>query len=315
MGLAIGVDIGGTKVAAGVVTEDGTIIARARRETPSTDPEATEDTIAEVVHELAASYQVEAVGLGAAGFIDEKRSTVLFAPNLAWRNEPLQLDVQRRVGLPVVVENDANAAAWGEARFGAGRGEDHLLCVTVGTGIGGGIVLRGELYRGRFGIAAEFGHFRVVPNGLRCGCGNKGCWEMYASGNALVRDARDLAESGSPLASRMLEMGGGTAEGITGPIVTRAAREGDPTAIELFEELGQWLGQGAASLAAILDPGCFVIGGGVSEAGDLLLTPTREAFHKALTGRGHRPEAEIRLAQLGNEAGLVGAADLARQQF
>jgi glucokinase len=314
MELTIGVDIGGTKVAGGVVDENGSVVARARRETPSTDPEATEDTIAEVVAELAGRYEVKAVGLGAAGYIDEKRSYVLFAPNLAWRKEPLQADVKRRVGLPVVVENDANAAAWAEARFGAGRGEDHLLCITVGTGIGGGIVIGGELYRGRFGIAAEFGHFRVVPDGLRCGCGNKGCWEMYASGNALVREARDLVESGSPLANLMLEMGGGTAGGITGPIVTKAAREGDPSAIELFDELGQWLGQGIASLAAVLDPGCFVIGGGVSEAGDLLLRPTREAFHKALTGRGHRPEAQIRLAELGNEAGLVGAADLARLQ-
>jgi glucokinase len=313
MALTIGVDVGGTKVAAGVVDENGTIIARARRETPSTDPEATEDTIAEVVAELVASHDVEAVGLGAAGFIDEKRATVLFAPNLAWRNEPLRDDVQRRVNLPVVVENDANAAAWGEARFGAGRGEDQLLCITVGTGIGGGIVLDGELYRGRFGIAAEFGHLRVVPDGLRCGCGNKGCWEMYASGNALVREARDMVESGSPLANRMLELGGGTAAGITGPIVTKAAQEGDPTAIELFEELGQWLGQGIASLAAILDPGCFVIGGGVSAAGDLLLTPARDVFRRSLTGRGHRPEASIRLAELGNEAGLVGAADLARR--
>jgi glucokinase len=314
MALTIGVDIGGTKVAAGVVDEDGTVVDRARRDTPSKDPQATEDTIAEVVAELADKYTVEAVGLGAAGFIDEKRSTVLFAPNLAWRSEPLQADVQRRVGVPVVVENDANAAAWAEHRFGAGQGESHLMCITVGTGIGGGIVLDGELYRGRYGIAGEFGHMRVVPDGMRCGCGNKGCWEMYASGNALVREARELAQSGSPLANRMLEMGGGDPDCITGPIVTQAAQEGDPTAMELFEELGQWLGQGVASLAALLDPGCFVIGGGVSAAGDLLLGPTRDAFHRSLTGRGHRPEAAIRPAVLGNEAGMVGAADLARRR-
>lgn len=312
MALTIGVDIGGTKVAAGVVDEKGQVVARLKRETPSKNPDATEDTIAGVVNELAATYDVQAVGLGAAGFIDSERSTVLFAPNLAWRNEPLRAAVQKRVGLPVVVENDANAAAWGEARFGAGRGEAHLIVVTVGTGIGGGIVLDGELYRGRFGIAGEYGHMRVVPEGVRCGCGNKGCWEQYASGNALVREARELAHTDSPLATRMLELAGGRPEGITGPTVTIAAKEGDPAAVELFEEVGQWLGVGIAALVAVLDPGAVVVGGGVSEAGQLLLHPTYDSFHKTLTGRGYRPEAELRLAELGNEAGLIGAADLAR---
>jgi glucokinase len=312
MGLSIGIDVGGTKVAGGVVDEDGSVLARARRDTPSTDPAATADTVALLVQELASSYDVEAVGIGAAGFVDEKRSTVLFAPNLAWRNEPLRADLQKRVGLPVIVENDANAAAWGEARFGAGRGHDYLAAVTVGTGIGGGLVLGGRLYRGRFGVAAEIGHIRMVPEGIRCGCGNKGCWEQYASGTALVREARDLAAANSPLAERLLELAGGRSEAITGPLVTQAAKEGDPTAVELFEDMGQWLGAGLATLAAILDPGCFVIGGGVSEAGDLLLVPARNAYHRMLSGRGHRPEAELRLAALGNDAGLVGAADLAR---
>jgi len=312
VGYTIGIDVGGTKVAGGVVDEKGAVLARGRRDTPSTDPRATEDTIALLVQELAASYDVEAVGIGAAGFVDEKRANVLFAPNLAWRNEPLRADVQGRVGLPVVVENDANAAAWGEARFGAGQGHDYLAVVTVGTGIGGGLVLGGRLYRGRFGVAAEIGHLRVVPEGIRCGCGNKGCWEQYASGNALVREARDLASSQSPLAERLLELAGGRPEAITGPLVTQAAKEGDPASVELFEDVGHWLGAGLASLAAVLDPGCFVIGGGVSEAGDLLLVPARDTYHRMLSGRGHRPEAELRLAALGNDAGLVGAADLAR---
>jgi glucokinase len=313
MGYTIGIDVGGTKVAGGVVDEKGAILERTRRDTPSTDPQATGDTVALLVQELAASHDVEAVGIGAAGFVDEKRAVVVFAPNLAWRNEPLRADVQRRVGLPVVVENDANAAAWGEARFGAGRGHDYLAVVTVGTGIGGGLVLGGRLYRGRFGVAAEIGHLRVVPEGIRCGCGNKGCWEQYASGTALVREARDLAAAQSPLAERLMELAGGRIEAITGPLVTRAAKEGDPVSVELFEDLGHWLGAGLASLAAILDPGCFVIGGGVSEAGELLLAPARESYHRLLSGRGHRPEAELRLASLGNDAGLVGAADLARR--
>jgi glucokinase len=264
------------------------------------------------VEELTADYDVEGVGIGAAGFVDEKRATVLFAPNLAWRNEPLRADVQKRIGLPVVVENDANAAAWGEARFGAGRGHDYLVAITVGTGIGGGLVLDGRLYRGRFGIAAEIGHMRMVPEGIRCGCGNKGCWEQYASGSALVREARDLAAAHSPLAERLLALAGGRPELITGPIVTQAAKEGDPASVELFDDMGRWLGAGLATLAAVLDPGCFVIGGGVSEAGTLLLTPARDSFYRSLSGRGHRPQAELRLAALGNDAGLVGAADLVR---
>jgi glucokinase len=312
VGLTIGVDVGGTKVAAGVVDEEGRVLARSRRDTPSQDPEAVEDVIAEVVGELRQSYDVSAVGLGAAGFVDAERATVLFAPNLAWRAEPLRDDVQKRIGLPVVVENDANAAGWGEARFGAGRGIPTLIVVTVGTGIGGGLVIDGSLYRGRYGLAAEFGHMRVVPDGLRCGCGNKGCWEQYASGTALVREARDLAVVGSPLAARMLELASGDPAAISGPLVTRAAMEGDPVAVELFEEVGGWLGAGLANLAAVFDPEVFVIGGGVSEAGDLLLEPARGAYHLRLTGRGHRPEAEIRPAALGNDAGLIGAAYLAR---
>lgn len=312
MDLTIGVDIGGTKVAAGVVDLDGKILAVAKRETPASDPQATEDVIAAVVLELAERYaEVSAVGIGAAGYIDAKRATVLFAPNLAWRNEPIKADIEKRVGLPIVVENDANAAAWGETRFGAGRGHSHIVCVTLGTGVGGGVVINGELYRGEFGIAGEFGHMQVVPGGLRCPCGNKGCWEQYASGTALVREARELAESGSPLAVGLLELAG-TPEGITGPLITQTATEGDPVAMELFEDLGHWVGVGLANLAAALDPGCFIIGGGVSDAGELLLRPTRDAYRRALTGRGYRPEAEIKQAELGADAGLVGAADLAR---
>lgn len=312
MSLTIGVDIGGTKVAAGVVDEGGRVLARLRRDTPSRDVAATENAIVEVVGELARAHDVVAVGLGAAGYIDAGRANVLFAPNLAWRDEPLRDDVQTRVGLPVFVENDANAGAWAEYRFGAGRGSEDVLLVTVGTGIGGGLVLHGGLYRGRFGIGAEYGHMRVVPDGVRCGCGNRGCWEMYASGNALVRLARELVEAGSPLATGMLLRAGGDPLAITGPLVTETALGGDPGAMDVFDEVGRWLGEGLASLAAILDPAAFVIGGGVSEAGDLLLEPAVRAFRHNLTGRGYRPEAAVVRAELGNEAGLVGAADLAR---
>jgi glucokinase len=310
--LAVGVDIGGTKVAAGVVDTAGRVLARARRRTPSQDPKAVEATICEVVDILQADHEIVAVGIGAAGFVDADRARVLFAPHLAWRNEPLRDAVSAAVGLPVVVENDANAAAWAEWRFGSGRGEDLLVCVTLGTGIGGGIVSDGAVQRGRWGMAGEFGHMVVVPDGHRCECGNRGCLEQYASGNVLGREAREMARANSPVIVPLVERVGGDIDALVGPVVTEAARDGDPVAIELFEEVGRWLGIGLANLAAALDPGVFVIGGGVSDAGELLLRPARESFRRTLTGRGFRPEPRIVKAALGPEAGLVGAADLAR---
>jgi glucokinase len=312
MTLAIGVDIGGTKVAAGVVDENGQVLARARRRTPSRDPEHLVDVVVEIVRQLRTEHDVDIIGVGAAGYIDDARSTVLFAPNLAWRNTPLRQQIADRLGIDVVIENDANAAAWGEFRFGAGENEPDLVCLTIGTGIGGGLIIEGSLHRGRFGIAGEPGHMRVVPGGRLCGCGNHGCWEQYASGNALVRAAREIATERVDDARRLLQLSGGEVDAIDGPVVTRAAQEDDPAAIDCFDEIGKWLGQGMADLAAILDPGRFVIGGGVAEAGELLMHPARENFAASLSGRGHRPMAVIVPARLGNDAGVIGAADLAR---
>jgi glucokinase len=312
MGLTIGLDVGGTKVAAGVVDEHGRIVEKLRRSTPAADPGHTAQTIASVIIELSSRHQVEAVGLGAAGFVNSSRSCVMFAPNLAWRAEPLKQRVEDLVGRPVIVENDANAIVWAEVKFGVARDQQDVVMLAVGTGIGGGIVLGGQLYRGRWGMAGEPGHYRVVPDGRLCGCGNRGCFEQYASGSALVAEAREFARRRPEGAIRLLQLGGGTPDGIGGPQVTQAAREGDPAALRCFQTVGGWLGQGLADLAAILDPGCFVIGGGVSEAGDLLVAPARAAFERSLTGRGYRDFADVRLAQFGPDAGLVGAADLAR---
>jgi glucokinase len=312
MGLAVGIDVGGTKIAGGVVDETGTILATARRESPATDTDAIELNIVDLVVELRSNYAVEAVGIGAAGFVDSRRSTVMFAPNLAWRDEPLRADLEKRIDLPVVVENDANAAAWGEFTFGAGEDVQDTLLVTVGTGVGGGIVLNGQLHRGAFGVAAEIGHMRVVPDGRICGCGNKGCWEQYASGTALVRDTREQVREGSLIARSLVDRAGGV-ERIDGPLITEAAREGNSFAREQLAVLGRWLGEGIASLTAILDPAVVVIGGGVSEAGDLLLEPIRAHYRANLTGRHYRPELEVRAALLGNKAGMIGAADLARR--
>ncbi|GGL09810.1 glucokinase [Sphaerisporangium melleum] len=312
MALTIGVDVGGTKIAAGVVDENGHIVENLLRPTPADDPDKVAEAIAEVVLDLAGRHDVEAVGLGAAGFVDETRSIVRFAPNLAWREEPLQKAVAERVNMPVVVENDANAMAWGEYRFGAGRGESHVVCITVGTGIGGGLVFGGALYRGRWGMGAEMGHMQVVAEGRLCGCGNLGCWEQYASGNALVHEARLIAEAQPGRAARLIELAGGTTADIEGKHVTEAARDGDDAALAAFASMAQWLGQGMADLAAVLDPGRFILGGGVSRAADLWIDDARAAYGRALTGREHRPHADIRVAELGASAGLVGAADLAR---
>ncbi|WP_122817168.1 ROK family glucokinase [Nocardioides pantholopis] len=313
MSLACGVDVGGTKILGGVVDEDGTVVEELRVESPATDVEAIEDAITDLVRTLRTRHEISAVGVGAAGYIDKDRARVLFAPNIAWRDVDLKAELEERVDLPFVIENDANAAAWGEFRYGAAHDIDDLLMLTIGTGVGGGLVLDGELYRGAFGVGAEIGHLRLVPNGRLCGCGNLGCLEQYASGSALVRDARERARDGDPAARPVLELAGGDPELITGPMVHEAARAGDPFARDRFAEIGTWLGEAIASLAAVVDPAVTVLGGGVSEAGDLLLDPVRRAFGEQLTGRGYRPALEIRRATLGNRAGLIGAADLARR--
>ncbi|HEY2299320.1 MAG TPA: ROK family protein, partial [Jatrophihabitans sp.] len=199
-----------------------------------------------------------------------------------------------------------------EHRFGAAQGHSVVVCVTLGTGIGGGLVIGGEVYRGAYGIACEYGHMTLVPDGRRCACGNRGCWEMYASGRALARDARALAADSPVAAARMLELVGGDVGALDGPAVSAAAAEGDPAALSICTEMGRWLGRGLANLAAVLDPSIFVIGGGVSAAGELLLAPAREEFRNSLTGRGFRPVAAIEQVALGPDAGLIGAADLAR---
>ncbi|ASW57871.1 glucokinase [Plantactinospora sp. KBS50] len=312
MALSIGVDVGGTKVAGGVVDESGAVLTQIRRDTPADDVAKTRDIIVEVATELATGRQIEAVGIGAAGWIDANRSTVLFAPNIAWRDEPLRDYVSAAVGLPVIVENDANVAAWAEFRFGAARAaDDSMVMFTIGTGVGGGIVLGGELLRGAHGIAGELGHVLAVPEGHLCGCGRLGCIEQYASGSALVRFARSGARQEPARATALLELAGGDPEAITGRMVTSAAQAGDPVSAEAFAQLGRWLGMTMADLAQILDPQLLVVGGGVIEAGDLLLGPTNRSYRESLAQRGRIAVAEIRPAELGNTAGVVGAADLA----
>jgi glucokinase len=313
MSLTIGIDVGGTKVLGGVVDEDGNVLQSARRDTPREGGRKLTETIAELANELSATSKIHSVGLSAAGFISSDRKRVLATPNIAgWNGVDLSQELNELIDLPVFLENDANAAAWGEFRFGAGRGSSNLLMVTVGTGIGGGIIINGQLLRGAYGVAAEIGHLRVLPEGHLCGCGERGCFEQYASGNALLRHAREAISASPDLARNLLALGDNTIAGLTGASITAAARDGDQVALAAFKTTAQWLGGGIASLSAILDPDTVVIGGGVIEAGEILLAPTREAMERYMPFAGKHPAPKIIAAALGNNAGLVGAADLAR---
>jgi glucokinase len=280
--------------------------------TPVESAGAVEDGIVEAVSALAGRHDVIAAGVAVPGFVDEKRSTLRFAPNLPIRDRPLRDLLMERLRLPIVIENDANAAAWGESKFGGGRGASDMVLVTVGTGIGGGIVLNNTLIRGSFGAAAEIGHMRVVPDGELCGCGRSGCWEQYASGSALGRYGRELAEAEPDVAVELVKLAGGDHKAIEGWMVGVRARAGDPAGIRLLTKLGTWLGEGIADLADILDPSVVVVGGGVVELGELLLAPARQAYEAQLSAAEHRPHLRIVAAQLGNDAGMIGAADLAR---
>jgi glucokinase len=313
--LSIGVDIGGTKIHAGVVDDSGAIIASALRPTAKRDAPAVLAQVNELIAELRADHPVVAIGIGVAAGVSSDRSFVYFAPNLVWTNVPVGEIVQASTGLPVVVENDGSAAAWGEFRFGAGRDAQDCLMITLGTGIGAGHVVNGCLARGAHGLGNEVGHMNVIPDGRRCGCGRRGCWEQYASGSALVRMARDLAAEHRTRATVLLDMGDGTPEGVLGEHVTAAARAGDAVAQEAFVEFGNWVGRGLADLTAIIDPEMFVIGGGVSDAADLFIADAQAVLQDRIFGGKSRPMPKFRLATTGNSAGLLGAADLARRSL
>lgn len=309
----IGIDVGGTKVLGGVVSENGEILTTARRDTPREAGRALTQAIADVANELSQEYPVESIGVSAAGFISSDRETILATPNIAgWNGVNLDRELNEILGKQIVLENDANAAAWGEFRFGAGRGRSDLMLLTLGTGVGGGLILNGALFRGAFGIGAELGHIRIVPDGHLCGCGIRGCLEQYSSGSALLRHAREAISASPDIARNLLARGDGTLEGLKGQHITEAAREGDPVAMAAFNTMASYLGAGIASLCAVIDPSCIVLGGGVIDAGEIFLGPTREAALRLIPFSGKHPYPEIVAAELGNHAGLVGVADLSR---
>ena len=317
MALFIGVDIGGTKVLATAVSSSGRVLRTARRTTPGRRVEArlVEDALTEAVEEISGSRRVRAIGIAAAGFVDAQGERVRFAPHLPWRDEGVRARLSERWSAPVVLDNDANCAARAELTYGAVGAADHALVVTLGTGIGGALVLDGAVHRGYNGMAGEFGHMQVVPDGRSCECGGAGCWEQYTSGNALVRFVRERIGLPGRQPGPLAVACGGDPAGVTGPMVTEAAVAGDPLALAAFASVGEWLGIGLANLVAAFDPETVVVGGGLSAAGDLLLEPAREAMRGSLVGAPHRTVPPVVRAALGPEAGAIGAADLARQTF
>lgn len=307
----VGVDVGGTKVGAAVVEEDR-VVRQTHRATPGARGAETdlEDLVVEVVAAVADGAPLAGVGVAAAGFVDGTGELVRFAPHLPWRDAPVRARLEERLGARVVLDNDATAATFAEWTLGAGRGADSMVMVTVGTGIGGGVVTGGRLVRGHQGMAGEFGHVRLVPEGLPCECGGRGCWEQYCSGRALARAVREHWDAASDLLTGPC---GGEAERVTGSVVAGAARAGDPVARQAFVTVGGWLGRGLAALVAVLDPEVVVVGGGVSANGDLLLGPARDVLRESVVGAGHREVPPVVAAALGPYAGVVGAAGLARR--
>jgi glucokinase len=306
MRYAIGIDVGGTKARGGLVDESGKILTMLQR---PTDPEGGSDEVPEIIRELvdSAPAAVTAIGVAIAGFVEYPAGRLAFAPNLEFTNAELERTIAAGFGIPVTVENDASSAAWAEYRFGAGQGARNLLMVTVGTGIGGGIIADGRLYRGSRGFAAEFGHMPLSMDGPRCACGNVGCFEAWASGTALGRMARDQAPGHRD--SLVLELAGGDPGRITGASVGAAADQGDDFALQLLSELGKRLGVGISGLARAFDPEAIVVGGGVSEEGERLLEPARAELARRFEGQVAPPI--LVSAALGNDAGVVGAAHLA----
>jgi glucokinase len=315
--LVVGVDLGATKLAAGLVDSSGRVLALTRWPDQVRAYDDALDAVDALVHGLrgqAAEWgrHVAAAGVAAAALFDADREVVVHAPILDWHDRPLRADLAGRLRLPVVAENDANAAAWGEYRHGAGIGERCLLMVTLGTGVGGGVVIDDRLLSGGFGLAAELGHVQVGAEGRSCPCGAHDCLEQYASGTALRRAARGAAERDPGASSRLLALAGSDLERIDGPLITEAARDGDPLARRVVDDVGTWLGRGLAQMAAVLDPSLMLVGGGLAVADELILEPARRAYAACVGFHGVRPPAPMRAAALGNTAGVIGVAALAR---
>jgi glucokinase len=304
---AVGVDVGGTKIAAGVVTPEGKVLREARYPTPASGGRLVE-SIARVILEVKDGFEVGGACLAVAGFVLAKENTVVFSPNVrAVEGIPLRDELEPRIGLPLTIENDATAGAWGEFRFGSGRGLDHLVFLTLGTGVGGGVISHRVLLRGAQGAAGELGHVTIDADGPRCACGNRGCLEALTSGNAIGRSARDLASEHPDSALGRLAV----ERKVLGEDVTRLAQEGDEASVSVLEETGRWLGIGLAGFVNLFNPEVIAVGGGAMAAGELILEAAREEVR--LRARPpSRDLVEVKEASLGPRSGLLGAAALAR---
>ncbi|SHK16298.1 glucokinase [Pseudonocardia thermophila] len=305
---AIGLDVGGTKIAGAVVDENGTVLAERTEPTPAeSDAVAVTAVLERLIEQLRAEHpEVSAIGVGAAGIVQWPAGVLLWAPNNAYRDWPVREQLEKLTGLPVRVDNDANVAALAEARLG--EPYRNMVLITVGTGIGGGLVFDDRIYRGPTGMGAELGHIVLNPDGPRCGCGNHGCFEAYASGTALGRMAREAAEDDPD--GLIARLGRQTGK-VTGRTVVEAVEQGDETARSLFFRLGRWLGVGIASLANIFEVEAVVVGGGLVETGELLLGPARIAAREYAYAPTARGVAPIVPANFGAAAGKIGAALLA----
>ena len=304
---AIGVDVGGTKIAAGVVTPEGELLAEARYPTVATKEQLL-SSIARAIVDVKDGFEVGGVCLAVPGSILAAENKVIDSPNLhAIEGIPLKDELEERTGLPTTVENDANAAAWGEFRFGAGSEIDHLVFLTLGTGVGGGVITHGVLLKGAQGAGGELGHVTIQATGPRCGCGNRGCLEALASGTAIGRRAREVANEKPDSALGRLAV----ERKVLGEDVTELAHEGDEAARSVLEEAGTWLGIGLAGFVNIFNPEVIAIGGGVSKAGDLILDAARREVHLRARSPA-RDLVEIKEATLGAESGILGGAALAR---
>lgn len=304
--VAVGLDIGGTKIAGMLVADSGAVLQSSTAPTP-VGAEETMETVLRVVEDLGGGRAVAAIGVGIAGMVEFPAGVLRSAPNLAWDDLPIRAVIEGKTGLPCLVDNDANAAGWGEFRHGASQGFRHVLTITVGTGIGGAIIADGALLRGAHGFGAEIGHIIVEPGGPACGCGNLGCWEQVASGRALDRLGADAARADPSAMIARLAAG----SPVTGHHVVEAAKKGDEKAVGIIATVGRRLGEGIAGLVNVLDPEIVVVGGGAAAIGERLLGPARDAFRDAVEAPDRRPEVAIIPAMLGNDAGAIGAAVLA----
>ncbi|TQF73573.1 ROK family protein [Rhodococcus spelaei] len=309
--LTIGIDVGGTSIRASVVDADGQVLDSAQAPTPqSAGP--LDEALDRTVRELVDRHRIGAVGLAVAGFVNRDRSRLRFAPHLPWADVPVASELSDRIGLPVILEHDANAAAWAEHRFGAASGGGNVVTVAIGTGIGAALMIDGALYRGSHGVAPELGHLQVVPDGRACACGKRGCWERYCSGTALVQTAIEMLaanpDESTVLASEVARDPGS----LTGRRVAGAAQDGDKLALRTMADFAQWLGVGLAMVGDVFDPDLVVIAGGVASSAGLYLDDAREHYTRLSTGARHRPRARIRRTQLGEAAAMIGAAELAR---